>query len=220
MEKLLGAISDMCNNVVHNIDAGVSHVLANSTALEEAGSGVSASEARPGQAAFDVEMIPDGQSTGSNQEEENSSQESMENSQPALGREVAISCLGTSLQFIVRCLRSGDPLNVAGTLVGCLPSLFRIQEMPDPDLQPLAMEAKTAFALLKYLPVKRDLIPHVVDILCKTRASDPWHARAAALVFMQYFWFRQVRISHYLMDYWKEYEIHSSFFCMHYAQPV
>ena len=198
MGKLLGAISDMCNNVVHNIDAGVSHVLANSTALEEAGSAVAATEA-PGQSAFDVEMVPDGQSTGSNQEEEKSSQDSIGNSQPALGREVAISCLGTSLQFIVRCLRSGDPLNVAGTLVGCLPSLFRIQEMPDPDLQPLAMEAKTAFALLKYLPVKRDLIPRVIDILCKTRTSDPWHARAAALVFMQYFWFRQVRISHCLM---------------------
>lgn len=108
-------------------------------------------------------------------------------------REAAIARLGCSIQFVVRCMRSGDAVHTCTTLLECLPLLFRIQEMPESDLQPLAREAKTALALLKYLPVPAKLVPGVGKILHEAIHMEPWYARAAALVYMQYYWFRQVR---------------------------
>ena len=57
--------------------------------------------------------------------------------------------------------------------------------MAAPELQRLAMEAKSAAAILKYLPVTPDLLPEVVETLKTLSAHTAWPARAAALVFVQ-----------------------------------
>mmetsp|Transcript_1445 Transcript_1445/g.4175 ORF Transcript_1445/g.4175 Transcript_1445/m.4175 type:complete len:1599 (-) Transcript_1445:123-4919(-) len=107
-------------------------------------------------------------------------------------RSQMIAMLGVSLQFVLQCIRHGEPAFLSSALLGLMPSLLSVQEMPDPDLQPLAMDAKTAFALLKYVPVPRDVLPSVMASLRSAREAVSWHARASSLVYMQYFWFRQV----------------------------
>lgn len=57
--------------------------------------------------------------------------------------------------------------------------------MAAPELQRLAMEAKNAAAILKYLPVTPELLPHVVETLTALSSHPLWPARAAALVFVQ-----------------------------------
>ena len=54
------------------------------------------------------------------------------------------------------------------------------------------MPAKTALALLKYLPLLAGLAAEAAASLRGGRAATLWTARAAALVFAQYFWFRHV----------------------------
>eukprot|EP00873_Tetraselmis_striata_P035714 jgi/Tetstr1/455978/TSEL_042757.t2 len=106
--------------------------------------------------------------------------------------EAAVARLGTALQFVIRAMRSCHATACGDALLGCLGPLLCVQEMPDPELQPLAMEAKTAFALLKYLPLRAAQLPALLGELTAAKEKEPWHARAAALVFVQYFWFRQV----------------------------
>lgn len=57
--------------------------------------------------------------------------------------------------------------------------------MAAPELQPLAMEAKSAAAILKYLPVTAELLPPVIETLTSLSSYHLWPARAAALVFVQ-----------------------------------
>lgn len=57
--------------------------------------------------------------------------------------------------------------------------------MAAPELQRLALEAKSAAAILKYLPVTSALLPEVVETLKSVSAHPLWPARAAALVFVQ-----------------------------------
>ena len=64
------------------------------------------------------------------------------------------------------------------------------QEIPQPELQPLALEAKAAAALLKYVPLPARLLPGAIGHLAAGAAAGLWAARAAALVFAQYLWFR------------------------------
>lgn len=59
------------------------------------------------------------------------------------------------------------------------------QEMAAPELQRLALEAKSAAAILKYLPATAELLPRVVDTLEALSMHQLWPARAAALVFVQ-----------------------------------
>ena len=63
--------------------------------------------------------------------------------------------------------------------------LLPIQELPQPELQPLATEAKLAASLLKYLPLPAALLPPATDALAEGTRADMWPARAAALVFAQ-----------------------------------
>lgn len=66
------------------------------------------------------------------------------------------------------------------------------QELKLPALQRLEVPAKTALALLKYLPLPAGLAAEAAVTLRGGRAATLWTARAAALVFAQYFWFRHV----------------------------
>lgn len=59
------------------------------------------------------------------------------------------------------------------------------QEIAQPELQPMALEAKAAAALLKYVPLPADLLSAAVAHLATGAAADLWAARAAALVFAQ-----------------------------------
>ena len=60
-----------------------------------------------------------------------------------------------------------------------------MQELPQPELQPLSLEAKAAAALVKYLPLPKHLLPATVATLQKGVGAPLWTARAAALVFAQ-----------------------------------
>ena len=64
-------------------------------------------------------------------------------------------------------------------------TFFVQQEMAAPELQRLALEAKGAAAILKYLPATAELLPQVVETLAALSAHQLWPARAAALVFVQ-----------------------------------
>ena len=57
--------------------------------------------------------------------------------------------------------------------------------MAAPELQRLALAAKGAAAILKYLPVTANLLEEVIVTLEALSAHPLWPARAAALVFVQ-----------------------------------
>lgn len=108
---------------------------------------------------------------------------------------VEIARLGTGLQVINQSLRGGEGVCVRamrGTLLQMLPSLLKVQEMAAPELQPLALEAKSAAAVLKFLPVATQQIPEVLAAVEETSQHEQWPVRAAALVYAQYFWFRHM----------------------------
>ncbi|KAL0043408.1 hypothetical protein WJX79_003790 [Trebouxia sp. C0005] len=87
-------------------------------------------------------------------------------------------------------LRNGAGPSLMPLLVRLLPYLLKTQELQTPELQPLSMESKAALALLKYLPLTPQVIPQVIETLSTSSHIEPWAARAAGLVFAQYFWFR------------------------------
>ena len=57
--------------------------------------------------------------------------------------------------------------------------------MGDPRLKPLQMEAVSSFSSLKYLTVDVRSVETVVQTLKSAADDRPWHARGAALVFLQ-----------------------------------
>lgn len=59
------------------------------------------------------------------------------------------------------------------------------QEMAAPELQPLALEAKSAAAILKYLPVSTAQIPEVLTAVESISQHEQWPVRAAALIYAQ-----------------------------------
>jgi len=68
--------------------------------------------------------------------------------------------------------------------------LPHLQELKLPELQRLEVPAKTALALLKYLPLPASGAVQVAAALQGGRSANLWTARAAALVWAGYFWFR------------------------------
>ncbi|GMH44904.1 hypothetical protein BSKO_12861 [Bryopsis sp. KO-2023] len=107
------------------------------------------------------------------------------------GLTVAVDAkVGMAAQFAILGMREVQSPSLERTLIRLLPGLFQIQELGDPSLKPLQMEAATAFVLLKYLCVSVDRVGDVVDIITASHRYEQWHARAAALVFQQVFWFR------------------------------
>ncbi len=66
-----------------------------------------------------------------------------------------------------------------------------LQEVPQTELQPLSTVAKSAAALLKYLPLPAALLPRATATLSDGVRATLWPTRAAALVFaqvQQFFW--------------------------------
>ncbi|KAL0045726.1 hypothetical protein WJX82_002854 [Trebouxia sp. C0006] len=104
--------------------------------------------------------------------------------------EEEVAQLGFAVQFVVQGLRNGAGPSLMPLLVRLLPYLLKTQELQTPELQPLSMESKAALALLKYLPLTPQVIPQVIETLSTSSHIEPWAARAAGLVFAQYFWFR------------------------------
>ena len=64
-------------------------------------------------------------------------------------------------------------------------ALRGVQEVPQPELQPLSMEAKTATAVLKYLQLQAPLLPPVTGMLQEAAQVDLWATRGAALAYTQ-----------------------------------
>ena len=67
-------------------------------------------------------------------------------------------------------------------------SLMDVQEVPQPELQPLSMEAKTATAVLKYLQLQAPLLPPVTEMLQEAAQVDLWATRGASLAYTQVGW--------------------------------
>ena len=59
------------------------------------------------------------------------------------------------------------------------------QELTAPEVQPLALEAKTAAALVKYVHWPARLLPQLADLVGSAPSLEPWMARGAALAFAQ-----------------------------------
>lgn len=71
-----------------------------------------------------------------------------------------------------------------------LPTLLHIQEVLPSEHQAVGFTARKALLLAKYVPLNGPLCQTVLSTLSNATESDYWPERAAALVFMQYFWFR------------------------------
>ena len=60
-----------------------------------------------------------------------------------------------------------------------------LQEMASPELQSLALEAKKAAALVKYMPLPAQQLPEIARTLARAPQLEPWMARGSALAFTQ-----------------------------------
>lgn len=97
--------------------------------------------------------------------------------------------IGFAAQFILSSMHHPQSSCLVPTLIQLLPGVFKIQELGDSRLTPLQMEAVGCFAALKYLILETSQIEGVVECLKGSFEFQQWHARAAALVFLQVFWF-------------------------------
>lgn len=79
----------------------------------------------------------------------------------------------TDISCIVRALKCGSAVRYAS------------QEVPQPELQPLSMEAKSATAVLKYLQLRAPLLSPVTRTLQEAARVDLWATRGAALAYTQ-----------------------------------
>ncbi|KAF6261250.1 hypothetical protein COO60DRAFT_1503017 [Scenedesmus sp. NREL 46B-D3] len=71
-----------------------------------------------------------------------------------------------------------------------LPGVLQLQELSGPGLQQLSGEAKAAFVLYKYVPFDGLHVGGVAGAVLGAGGSEAWSSRAAAMVFLQVFWFR------------------------------
>lgn len=102
-----------------------------------------------------------------------------------------LSVLGVGLQLPVQGLKGLQPGSLRDSLLQLLPHLFKLQELAGPVLQKLAAESQLALVLLKYLPLDPSHISSVLTAIHQAVGSPVWSSRASALLFTQYFWFRQ-----------------------------
>ena len=82
------------------------------------------------------------------------------------------------------CLAWGHRL-WAETCPAAEPAGVAVQEMASPELQSLAMEAKKAAALVKYMPLPVRRLPDVAHVLARAPQLQPWMARGSALAYTQ-----------------------------------
>ena len=60
-----------------------------------------------------------------------------------------------------------------------------LQELTAPDVQPLALEAKAAAAVVKYVHWPVRLLPELNSLIASAPRLEPWTARGAAIAFAQ-----------------------------------
>eukprot|EP00878_Enallax_costatus_P008919 GHUV01009325.1.p1 GENE.GHUV01009325.1~~GHUV01009325.1.p1 ORF type:complete len:859 (+),score=405.44 GHUV01009325.1:948-3524(+) len=107
---------------------------------------------------------------------------------PALAK--SLTQCGIGLQMIIAMVDSGESATLRPLLSALLPGVLALQELSGPGVQQLASEAKAAFVLYKYLPFGPAYVDGVGRLILGSGGSDAWSTRAAALVFLQVFWFR------------------------------
>lgn len=107
---------------------------------------------------------------------------------PALAK--SLTQCGIGLQMIIAMVDSGESATLRPLLLALLPGVLALQELSGPGVQQLASEAKGAFVLYKYLPFGPGYVDAVGQVILGCGGSDAWSTRAAALVFLQVFWFR------------------------------
>ncbi|KDD73738.1 hypothetical protein H632_c1880p0, partial [Helicosporidium sp. ATCC 50920] len=102
----------------------------------------------------------------------------------------ALVTIAFAVEFVVEALYDGNGPQLGPWLVDMLPGLLKIQELIPSKLQFVSLSARKALSSLRYLPLySLDLVQKVERVLCEATSSDLWSERAAALVFMQCFWF-------------------------------
>jgi hypothetical protein len=97
---------------------------------------------------------------------------------------------GAGLQMLIAAIESGETGSLRPLLAAMLPGVLQLQELSGPGLQQLAGEAKAAFVLYKYVPFSGLHVKGVAGAVLGAGGSEAWSSRAAAMVFLQVFWFR------------------------------
>jgi hypothetical protein len=97
---------------------------------------------------------------------------------------------GVGLQMLIAAIESGETGSLRPLLATMLPGVLQLQELSGPGLQQLSGEAKAAFVLYKYVPFSALHVKGVAGAVLGAGASEAWSSRAAAMVFLQVFWFR------------------------------
>ncbi|KAF8058035.1 proteasome activator subunit 4 [Scenedesmus sp. PABB004] len=108
----------------------------------------------------------------------------------AAGLAGSLTACGVGLQALIAAVDSGESGSLRPLLAALLPSVLALQELAGPGLAQLSGEAKSGFVLYKYLPFGADHARGVAGAVLAAGGSDAWSSRAAALVFLQVFWFR------------------------------
>jgi hypothetical protein len=109
---------------------------------------------------------------------------------PAEDIPAAAARAGVGLQLVTAACLDGDAGMLRPLLLVMLRPVLLLQELAGPSLQQLSSEAKSAFVMSKYVPYLSHQLAAVVGSIVKAGASHYWSSRAAALVYLQLFWFR------------------------------
>jgi hypothetical protein len=94
------------------------------------------------------------------------------------------------LQLLQAAHVTGESASLRPLLVAMLPGVLRLQELSGPGVQQLVGEAKAGFVQYKYLPLSEREVAPVAACALSAGGSESWSTRAAAMVYLQIFWFR------------------------------
>lgn len=103
--------------------------------------------------------------------------------------ETALAHVAFGVEVVVQLLASTTSA-VEPWLVRMLPSLLRLQELVPSELQFVALVASKALRGAKYQPLNTKHAAEALAALRHALHAELWTERAAALAFLQYFWFR------------------------------
>jgi hypothetical protein len=109
---------------------------------------------------------------------------------PDDGLTQSLTHCGVGLQMLIAAIESGETGSLRPLLAAMLPGVLQLQELSGPGLQQLSGEAKAAFVLYKYVPFSAAHVKGVAGAVLGAGGSEAWSSRAAAMVFLQVFWFR------------------------------
>ena len=91
------------------------------------------------------------------------------------------------MMTVIQLAKHGDATWVLGDIARLLPTILRVQEVPDRDF---ALVAKRTLTYIKYLVFPREHLGVLVTGILEGLGDSQWHARAASLKFLQAFAFR------------------------------